>query len=128
MRFASVDSISFNVTEFLVGFAFAVHKVCTLHLAFARELDRVMLEEHLDLGVVEHTLLHDLRRTQIGFAHDHIHLLAESAEVVGLLAGRVATAHYGHRLLAIEETVARSTGTDALTIVLALVVKAQILG
>ena len=87
-----------------------------------------MFEEYLDILAVHHALLHDLGGTQEGLADNHIHLLGQSAEVERILAGRIAATNDGNSLLAIEETVARSTGTDALTIVFALVVKAQILG
>ena len=87
-----------------------------------------MLEQHLDLLVVHHTLLHHLRRTQIGLAHDEVHLAGQAGQVGSLFASRVATAHNGHHLLAVEEAVARGTGTHTHAGIFLLVLQAQVLG
>ena len=50
------------------------------------------------------------------------------AQVVGLLTGRVATAHDSHDLLAVEEAVAGRAGRYALPCILRLVGQAQVLG
>ena len=98
------------MAELFIGFAFAVDEVGTLHLSLTGEPQRVMLEEDLYLGVMEHALLHDIRRSEEGFTHDHIDFVAQPGEVVGLLASRVATADDRYGLLAIEEPVAGGTG------------------
>ena len=85
-----------------------------------------MLKEHLDLRIVEHALLHDLRGAQIGFAHNHIDFLAEPRQVVGFLAGRVTTADDSDRFLAIEETIAGSAGTHAAAFIRPLTLDAEI--
>ena len=80
----------------------------------AQHLGGVVLEQHFDVRRVEHPLLHRLRGAQVGFAHDQVDLAAERCEVGGLLAGRVAAAHHGHVLFAVEKSVARGAGADAL--------------
>ena len=76
-----------------------------------------MLKEHLDLRVIENTLLHDLRSTQERFAHDHIYFLAESGKVVGFFARRVSSAHHSNCLLTIEEPITGSACTHTATFV-----------
>ena len=82
-------------------------------LLVAKHLDGVVLEHHLDVGRLEYTLLHGLRCAQEGFAHDHVDLTAERCQICGLLARRVAAAHDGYILLAVEESVACGAGADA---------------
>ena len=68
----------------------------------AQHLGGVVLEQHLDVGGVEHPLLHRLRSAQVGLADDHVDLPAERRQVGCLLAGRVAAADHRHVLLAVE--------------------------
>ncbi len=94
----------------------------------AQHLYGVVLEHHLDVGGVEHALLHRLRGAQEGLAHDQVDLAAERCQVGGLLARRVAAADHGHVLLAVEEAVARGAGAHALTAVLHFGGQAEVLG
>ena len=111
-----------------VRLAFAVHQVCSLYLAFTRQLQRIMLKKHLYLGIIEDALLHDLRSTKIGFANDHIDLLAEPRQIIGLFAGGVSAAYYRYRFLAIEETVACGASTHAAAFVRPLALNAEVFG
>ena len=122
------ETVNLDIYQLFVGLTLALYEMSTFDTILAKETQRVVFEEYLDVLAVHHALLHDLGGTQEGLADNHIHLLGQSAEIERILAGRIAATNDGNRLLAIEETVARSTGTDALTIVFALVVKTQILG
>ena len=87
-----------------------------------------MLVEYLDVGGGGHALLHDLGGAEVGLAHHEVHLGGEVREVGGFLAGGVAAADDGHRLLAVEEAVARGAGRHARPGVLLLVGQAEVLG
>ena len=104
------ESVDLDVDHLFVGLALALHKVGTLDAVLAEEADGVVLKQNLDVLAFADTLLHDLRGAQEGLAHNEVDLLGQSAEVEGVLAGSVATTNDGHRLLAIEESVAGGAG------------------
>ena len=87
-----------------------------------------MFVENFNFGIFLHTAAHDIGSAQIGFAYDHIDLTAQAGEIDGLLAGCIATAHYGYHLLAVEESVAGGTCRNSLAIVFLLVGKSQVFG
>ena len=122
------EAVDGHVVALFVGLAHALHQMHAFHAVLAIEAHGIVLEQHLDLLVVHHALLHHLRRTQIGLAHDEVHLAGEAGQVGSLFAGRVATAHNGHHLLAVEEAVARGTGAHAHAGIFLLVLQAQVLG
>ena len=122
------EAVDGQVVALLVGFALAAHHVSSLHAVFAIEAQRVVLEEYLDVLGLLHAALHHLRSTEEGLAHDHVHLLGQSGQVERLLAGGVATTHYGHRAFAVEETVAGGACRHTHAVVFLLVVEAQVFG
>ena len=122
------ESVNLYIYQLFVSLTLAFYEMSTFDTVLAKETQRIVFEEYLDIFAIHHALLHDLGSTQEGFADNHIHLLGQSAEVEGIFAGSITATNNSNRLLAIEETVARSTGADALTVVFALVVKTQILG
>ena len=79
------ESVDVDVADLFERFSvlvtdrtFAVNQVCSLYFSFTGQSQGVMLKEHFYLRVIQHALLHDLRGTQIGFAHDHIYFLAQA--------------------------------------------------
>ena len=82
-------------------------------VGIAQHLDGVVFEQHFDVGGVHDSLLHRLGGAQERFAHDHVDLAADRCQIRSLLASRVAAAHHGHVLLAVEEAVARGAGAHA---------------
>ena len=122
------EAVNLYMANLLLGCAFLIDEVCSLHLWFARQAQCVVLEEDFYLGIGEHTLLHDLRRAEIRLADNHIHFLAEPCEIGCLLAGGVSAAHHGNGLVAIEEAVAGGTRRHATPFVLLLGGDAEELG
>ena len=104
------EAVDGNVNHLLIGLALALHEMSTLNPVFTEEAQRVVLEQNLDVLTIHHALLHHLRSAQEWLAHNEIDLLADSAQVERILAGRIATAYHGYGLLAIEESVAGGTG------------------
>ena len=111
------EAVNSDMTHFLIRFTLAINQIGALYLTFTGQLKGVMLEKHLNLRVIEHALLHDLRCTQVRFANDHIHFLTKACQIVRLLACRITSTYYGYRFLAVEEPVASRTGTHASTAV-----------
>ena len=116
------------MANLLLGSAFLVDEVCSFHLGLARQAEGVMLEEDFYLGIGEHTLLHDFRCAEIGFAHNHIDLFAEPCEIGCFLAGSISATHYGDGLVAIEEAVACGARRHTASFVLLLGRDAKKLG
>ena len=54
------EAVDGNVEVFLLGRAFLANEVCALHSGFTKEAHGVGLEEHFDLGIFEHAVLHGL--------------------------------------------------------------------
>ena len=98
----------------------------SLDTVLAKESECVVFVKNFNLRVFRHTFLHDVRRAQVGFAHYHIYLSAQLCQICGLLAGSIASADNGNDLFAIEESVAGSARTHALTIVFLLVIQSKI--
>lgn len=76
----------------------------------------LMFPENLDIGSVEHPVLHGLGGAEDIAAHDHVDLAAERGQISCFLAGGVAAADHGHILAPIEESVAGSAGRDTLSL------------
>ena len=66
------ESIDRNIHHLLIGLSLTLHQVGTLYPILSKQTDRVVLEKHGDLGIVQHPLLHHLGSTQIGLAHNQI--------------------------------------------------------
>ena len=122
------EAVDGDIHKLLVRFTFAFDQMGAFHAILAIETEDVVLEEDLDVLCGLHTLLHHLRGTEEGLAHNEIHLFGEAAQIEGILTGRISTSYDGYRLLTIEEAIAGGTGRDTLTVVLAFVVESQVLG
>ena len=72
------EAIDGDVHLLLIGFAFSLHKMRTLHTAFAKEPDGVVLKQHGDVRRVHHTLLHHLRGAEVGLADDEVDVCREA--------------------------------------------------
>ena len=81
-----------------------------LYAVLAKESQRVVLEQNLDILALHHALLHHLRSAQEGLAHNHVDLLAESGQIECILARGISAANDGYGLLAVEESVACGAG------------------
>ena len=128
MAYREEEAVYGQVVSFLVRLAHALHQVYSLHAVFAIKPYGVVLEKYLYLGVFGYSALHGVTGAQEGFPHYHVYLGAETGQVGGLFASRVASAHYGHHFLAVEESVTGGAGAHALAHVFALVVESEILG
>ena len=122
------ETVDSDVFDSLVGLTLTIDEVGALHLSFSGQLECVVLKEHLNLGIIEYTLLHDLGRAQVGLAHDHIYFLAQACEVVRFLTRRVAATYDRYRFLAVEESVTGRTRTHAAATVRTLGLDAEVLG
>ena len=122
------ESVNCYMPLLLIRQTFLEDQIRSLHLRFTGQSQRVVLEQDLNLRVVEHTLLHDFRRTQIGLANNHIHLLAQVSQIGRLFARCITAAYHGYSLAAIEEPVTRGASTHTTTAVLFLAGNTQPLG
>ena len=116
------------MVNLLVGFAFAIDQIGTLYFRFACQAESVMLKQDFYLWIVQHTLLHNLGRTQVGLADNHIYFFAEPCQIRCFFAGSVAPAHYCYRLVAVEKAVARSARRYAAPFVVLFGLYAEELG
>ena len=96
------ESVNLYIYLLFVSLTLALHEMSTFDTILAKETQRVVFEEYLDVLAVHHALLHDLGSTQEGFADNHIHLLGQSAEIERILAGRIAATNDGNRLPAVS--------------------------
>ena len=76
--------------------------------------------------MIQYTFLHDFRSTKERLAYHKVYLAGQSCQVYSFFAGSIATAHYSYGFLAVEESVASSTGTDTHTRVFLFVFQSQI--
>ena len=76
--------------------------------------------------MIQYTFLHDFRSTKERLAYHKVYLAGQSCQVYSFFAGCIATAHYSYGFLAIEESVASSTGTDTHTRIFLFVFQSQI--
>ena len=104
------ESVNLDVYQLFVRFALTLHQMSTFYAVLSKQSEGVMLKEDFDVLCLADTLLHDLRGTEERLADDEIDFLGQSCKIQGVLTGRVATADNGHRLLAVEETIAGGTG------------------
>ena len=104
------EAVDRQVVFLLVSLALAPYEVSTFQTVVAVETERVGLIEDFYLPVLLHALLHNLCGAEVRLADNHIDLVGQSGEVGGFLTGCVATAHHGHDLLAVEESVAGGAG------------------
>ena len=68
------EAINSHIVTAFVSLAQALHQVYTLHAIIAIESHSIVFKEHLNLFVVQHALLHNLRGTQVGLAYNQIDL------------------------------------------------------
>ncbi len=122
------EAVDRNVDVLLVFFSFVFYEMCAFYKFVTVKTRGVGIEEHLDLRIVEHALLHHFRRTQIGLADDEENLGGETGKVESLFAGGVAAADYCYSLVAVEESVAGGASSYAYALLFLLVGDAEILG
>ena len=121
-------AVDVDVEHFFLICALKLHQVRAFHKLLTEKPHGVGVVENFNVFFLVHTLLHSGRRTQIRFAHNHIHLLGKVAQIVSLFASSVATTYYSHHFLAVEETVASGTSRHAHACIFLLIGKTEILG
>ena len=122
------ETVDGKVEAFLLLSAHVTHQMCAFHSTFAIESHGVGVIKDFDVLPLTHTFLHRRRSAQIVFAHNHIDLAGQFAQVMGFFTGCVATANDGHHTLAVEKSVASGTGRHTHSGIFFLIVKPQILG
>ena len=120
------ETVDGQVVAFLVCFALPFHEMGTFHTVFSVESQRIVLKENLDLGIISYTLLHDVGGAEIRLAHNHIDLRTKLGQIGSLLAGCIATAYHGNHFLAVEKSVAGSTGRNTLSVIFLFILKPEV--
>ena len=121
------EAINSHIITTFVCLAQALHQVYALHAIITIEAYGIVFKEHLNLFVVQHALLHDLRGTQVGLADNQIDFRSQTSQIDCLFTGRITTAHYGYHLLAIEEAIASSTGTHTHSSIFLFILQTKVL-
>ena len=98
------------------------------HGVLAQNLIGRRVPDNLNLGVVQHSLLHDFRGPHFALTHYHVHFGAQISQIRGFLRRRIAGAHDGHVLPPVEKAVAHRAGRHARAIEALFRVQAQPLG
>ena len=127
MAYCKEETVNSHVISFLVSFAHSLHHVHTFHAVVAIQSHCIVFEQHLNLRMVHHSFLHNLRCSQERFSHHQIHLACQTCQIEGFLAGCITAAHYCHFLLSVEETVASCTCAHAHTCIFLFIFQSQIL-
>ena len=86
----------------------------------------IVLEKHLDLLILHHTLLHNLRSTQEWFSHDEINLLCQTCQIGSFFASSITTTYYSHHFLTIEKAIASGACTHTHACIFLLIFQSQI--
>jgi len=103
------ESVDRQVVAFLVGLTLALHQMSTFYTILTIESYGIMLVQYFNLRVLLHALFHDVRCSEEWLSYYHVYFLTQPSQISCLLACRVAAAHDGNNLLAIEESVAGGT-------------------
>ena len=122
------EPVDLDLDLLLIGFALVLHEGGTLHHAVAKQTFGLVFPEYLNVRGFHHTVGHHLRGTQLIATHDQVHLVAKTGEVHGLFGSGIATAHHGHILATVEETVAGSAGRNPAPGIFGLILEAQVFG
>ena len=75
-----------------------------------------------------HTLLHNLRCTQVRFANHQIYFGCQTSQIDRFLTGCISTAHHCNDFLPVEETVTSSTSANSHSGVFLFVFQSQVFG
>ena len=119
-------SINGNIVMFLVRLAEPFHQMCTFNAIFTKQAFDIMFKQHLNLGIIKHTSLHDFAGTQVVLSHDKVYFAGQTSQIRSLLASCVTATDDSNRFTPIEEAITGSTGTHTHTRIFFLIFKTQV--
>ena len=122
------ETVDRQAITFFVRFTPTFHQIYTFHSIITIQTDSVVFEKNFNLLMLHHTLLHNLRCTQVRFANHQIYFGCQTSQIDRFLTGGISTAHHCNDFLPVEETVTSSTSANSHSGVFLFVFQSQVFG
>ena len=121
------ETVNSHIIALLIRFTHTLYQMYTFHTVLSKQAYGIMFEQHFNLVMLHHTLLHNLGSAEIRFADNQINLGSQSGKVNSFLAGSISTPYNSYRFLAVEETVTSGTSADTHSRIFLFILQPQIL-